>query len=108
MRALIAATCFVLSAHAHGEKLALGSMEVQGCAKGKERATLILEVSAPQFQRVHEELRLCAEHGVAAATLPALLKKTPAAALVFWEEFQLCSRYTEWEQAQLFVERSCR
>lgn len=72
------------------------------------RDALVLKVSAPQFARVRDELRVCAAQGVAAATLPALLKQLPAAARLFWEEFELCSRHTEWREAELFVEKSCR
>jgi hypothetical protein len=28
--------------------------------------------------------------------------------LVFREEFQFCSRYTEWEQAELLIEKAYR
>jgi hypothetical protein len=114
-RTLIAVAFLVFPAHALAEKLSLGSMELQPCSKtesatarwGKQRATLFLEISAPHFQRVQDELRLCAEHGVAAAKLDALLKNLPAAAPAFWDEFQVCSRYTEWLDADLFVETAC-
>ena len=88
--------------------LALGSMDLGPCTRGTERATLVLEISAPNFRRVEKELRSCAADGVAAATLPALLKNLPAAAPRFWEEFQVCTRYTEWVSADLTVEKSCR
>lgn len=115
-RALMALAFLAFSSHGVAEKLALGSMELQACSKsgsaavrkGMERATLFLEVSAPNFQRVQAELRQCAEHGVAAATLPALLKNLPGAAPAFWEEFYVCTRYTEWVSADLSIESSCR
>jgi hypothetical protein len=115
-RVFIAIALVVFSAQAFAEKLALGSMDMQPCAKtesatvrkGQQRATLFLEISAPNFQRVQDELRHCAEHGVAAATLPALLKNLAGAAPAFWEEFQVCTRYTEWVSADLSVETFCR
>lgn len=103
---MLAAISF--AAPAAAEKLALGSMELAACSKGKERATLVLEVSAPQFQRVRHELRNCAEQGVAAATLPALIEKRPDAEPAFWDEFRLCTRYTEWISAELSIQTSCR
>ena len=114
-RTLIAIVFLGLASPALAEKLSLGSMELQACSKadsasvrsGKQRATLFLEISAPHFQRVQNELKHCADHGVAAATLPALLKNLPGAAPAFWEEFQVCTRYTEWLNADLFVETSC-
>lgn len=88
---------------AAAERLPLGTMKTESC-----RAHLYLEISAPQFKRVAEELRFCAERGVQAATLPGLIKNHNAAASRFWQEFQQCSRYVEWDDAELGVERSCR
>jgi transposase InsO family protein len=105
---LIAIVFLAFSPLAGAEQLALGSMELQVCAKGRERATLVLEIEAPNFRRVRDELRQCAKDGVAAATLPALLKKQPAAEPLFWEEFQHCSRYTEWISAELSIQTFCR
>lgn len=114
-RTFIAIAFLVFAPQVSAEKLSLGSRDIEPCSKsesatvrwGKQRATLFLEISAPHFQRVQHELRQCAEHGVAAATLDALLKNLPAAAPAFWAEFQVCSRYTEWLNADLFVEKSC-
>jgi len=110
-RALLAAAFLALPAEgAETEKLALGSLDLQPCpnAKGRERATLFLEISAPNFRRVQDELRECAALGVKAATLPALLKNLPAAQAEFWVEFRMCSRYTEWADANLSVKTACR
>jgi hypothetical protein len=115
-RTLVAIAFLAFASHALAEKFSLGSMELQPCSKtesatvrwGKQRASLFLEISAPHFPRVQDELKHCAEHGVAAATLDALLKNLPAAAPAFWAEFQVCSRYTEWLNADLFVETSCQ
>lgn len=114
-RTLIAVAFLAFASDARAEKFPLGSRDVEPCSKsesatvrrGKQRATLFLEISAPHFQRVQDELKHCAESGVAAATLDALLKNLPAAAPAFWAEFEVCSRYTEWLDADLFVERSC-
>jgi hypothetical protein len=57
---------------------------------------------------VKSELKHCAEHGVATASLDALLKNLPAAAPALWAEFRVCARYTEWLDADLVVETSCR
>jgi hypothetical protein len=105
---LLVLALLAFSADGIAEKLALGSMELKTCAKGRERATLVLEIEAPHFQRVQHELKTCAEQGVASATLPALLKNLPAAQPAFWEEFRVCTRYTEWLNAALSVESSCR
>jgi hypothetical protein len=107
-RTLVAAALLACSPHAAAEKLALGSLELEACTKGRSRATLVLEIEAPNFQRVQHELKTCAEHGVATATLPALLKKEPAAAPAFWEEFRVCTRYTEWISAELSIQTTCR
>jgi hypothetical protein len=107
-RALLLLAFLGFSADALAEKFALGSMEVQACAKGRERATLVLEIEAPDYRRVQHELKACAEHGVASATLPALLKKEPSAEPAFWEEFRVCSRYTEWISAELSIRTDCR
>lgn len=108
MRRILAIVFVAFSGSAAAEKLALGSMELQSCTKGRERATLVLDIEAPNFQRVQHELRACAEHGVATVTLPALLKKEPEAAPVFWEEFRVCTRYTEWISAELSIQTFCR
>lgn len=107
-RTLTAIVLVALPGIAAGEKLALGTMELQSCTKGRERATLVLDIEAPNFQRVQHELKACAEHGVATATLPALLKKEPEAAPAFWEEFRVCTRYTEWISAELSIRTFCR
>ena len=99
---LIAAAGFAFCAAAGAEMLELGSMKMRPCEK------VVLEIRAPHFARVKDEIRRCAERGVAAATLPALLKNLPAAEPAFWEEFQLCSRYTEWAHAHLSVQKRCR
>jgi hypothetical protein len=114
-RILVALGFLAFASHASAEKLSLGSRDIEPCSKsesaavrwGKERATLFLEISAPHFQRVHDELKQCAASGVAAATLDALLKNLPAAAPEFWAEFEVCSRYTEWLDADLVVETAC-
>ena len=85
------------------ERLPLGTIKSEAC-----RSHLYLEISAPQFKRVEGELRFCAERGVQAATLPALINNQNAAMSRFWQEFQQCSRYVEWIDAELAVERSCR
>lgn len=108
MNVLLALVLATLSANAAAEKVALGSMELEACAKGRGRATLVLDIEAPNFQRVQHELKACAENGVAAATLPALLRKEPAAAPAFWDEFRLCTRYTEWISAELSIQTFCR
>lgn len=108
VRALLVLAFLGFSAHGLAEKLALGSMELKACARGHERATLVLEIEAPYFQRVQHELKSCAEQGVASATLPALLKNLPAAQPAFWEEFRVCTRYTEWLNAALSVQTICR
>ena len=107
-RMVVAAALLACSSHASAEKLALGSVELEACTKGRSRATLVLEIEAPDFQRVRHELKTCADHGVATATLPALIKKEPAAAPAFWEEFRVCTRYTEWISAELSIQTSCR
>lgn len=107
-RILFAAALLAFWPHGRAETLALGSIDLKACSKGKERATLVLEIEAPNFQRVRDELQACAAHGVAAATLPALIEDQPGAAPVFWEEFELCSRYTEWISAELSIQTACR
>jgi hypothetical protein len=107
-RTLIAIAFLAFPPEGLAEKFALGSMDLKPCSKGKERATLFLEISAPNLWRVQEELKDCAEHSVAAATLPALLKNLPVAEHEFWAEFKVCTRYTEWVNANLSIERSCR
>jgi hypothetical protein len=114
-RAFVAIAFLVFASASLAEKLSLGTRDMEPCSKsesatvrwGKQRATLFLEISAPHFQRVQDELKQCAEHGVAAASLDALLKNLPAASAAFWAEFHVCSRYTEWLDADLFVEKSC-
>ena len=109
MRKILAAlACLAISSSGLAEKLALGSIELDACPKGRERITLFLDIEAPNFKRVQHELKTCAEYGVASATLPALLKKAPEAAPTFWEEFRVCTRYTEWISAELSIRRSCR
>jgi hypothetical protein len=107
-RALAAGVLLALSSHAAAEKLALGTMDLQACARGKERATLVLDVEAPDIHRVRGELRRCAEHGVATVTLPALIRRQPSAVPEFWEEFKVCARYTEWISAELSIHTTCR
>ena len=107
-RMLLAAALLALPGHGLAEKFAIGSMALKACDKGEQRATLFLEVSAPHFPRVQHELRQCAAYGVKAATLPALVKKLPGAEPRFWEEFLVCTRYTEWSDADLSIETSCR
>lgn len=102
-RALLLVLLLAATGTAAAERLPLGTMKTEAC-----RAHLYLEISAPQFKRVEEELRFCAERGVEAATLSALIKNHNAAASRFWQEFQQCSRYVEWINAELAVERSCR
>jgi hypothetical protein len=105
---LLAAVLVAFSGAALAEKFPIGFMELRPCTKGQERATLFLEISAPNLPRVQGELRQCAAYGVKAATLPALLKKLPGAEPRFWEEFIVCTRYTEWSDADLSIETSCR
>jgi hypothetical protein len=107
-RMLLAAALLALPGPSLAEKFAIGSMALKACDKGEQRATLFLEVSAPHLARVQHELRQCAAYGVKAATLPALLKKLPGAEPRFWEEFLVCTRYTEWSDADLSIETSCR
>ncbi len=111
-RMLLAAALLTLSSASLAEKFAIGSIALKSCQegqqRGEQRATLFLEVSAPNFPRVQHELRQCAAYGVKAATLPALLKKLPGADSRFWEEFLVCTRYTEWSDADLSIETSCR
>jgi len=107
-RILLAAVLIALSGAALAEKFPIGWMALKPCTKGQERATLFLEISAPNFPRVQGELRQCAAYGVKAATLPALVKKLPGAEPRFWEEFIVCTRYTEWSDADLSIETSCR
>ena len=85
------------------ERLSLGTVKKEAC-----RANLYLEISAPQFKRVQGELRFCAERGVQAATLAGLIDNRNGATARFWQEFQQCSRYVEWDDAELAVEKSCR
>jgi hypothetical protein len=114
-RTLVAVAFLAFASQALAEKLFLGSMEIQPCSKsesanvraGKQRASLFLEINAPHFQRVRYELKHCADHSVAAASLPALLKNLSGAQPAFWAEFKLCTRYTEWLEADLLVETSC-
>jgi hypothetical protein len=107
-RIVLAALLLCLSSASLAEKFAIGSMALKACEKGQQRATLFLEISAPNFARVQHELRQCAAFGVRAATLPGLLKKLPGAEPRFWEEFLVCTRYTEWSDADLTIETSCR
>lgn len=109
-RRLLAAALLALSSTVLAEKLPIGWTELKPCPKGggQQRTTLFLEISAPNFSRVQHELRQCAAYGVRIATLPALLKKLPGAEPRFWEEFIVCTRYTEWSDADLSVETSCR
>ena len=102
-RALLLVLLVAATGSAAAERLALGTVKTEAC-----RAHLYLDISAPQFKRVEEDLRFCAERGVQAATLPALIKNQNAATSRFWQEFQQCSRYVEWVDAELAVERSCR
>jgi len=107
-RMLLAAALLALSSASLAEKFEIGSIALKACDKGQQHSTLFLEVSAPNFPRVQHELRQCAAYGVKAATLPALLKKLPGADSRFWEEFLVCTRYTEWSDADLSIETSCR
>lgn len=102
-RTLTLALLLAATGTAAAERLPLGTVKTEAC-----RAHLYLEISAPQFKRVEGELRFCAERGVQAATLPALIRNHGTAASRFWQEFQQCSRYVEWDDAELAVERSCR
>lgn len=71
-----------------------------------ERSFIAATLAA--FSSLQEELKACAAHGVAAATLPALIDERPGAAPVFWEEFEVCTRYTEWIRAELSLRTFCR
>jgi hypothetical protein len=102
-RALMLVLLVAATGTAAAERLALGTVKTEAC-----RAHLYLDISAPHFKRVEQELRFCAERGVQAATLPALIRNHNTAASRFWQEFQQCSRYVEWLDAELAVERSCR
>ena len=102
-RALMALALFAIASPALAQKFSLGSASVQACSK-----TLVLTISAPNFPRVQGELRQCAEQGVATATLRALVRNAPGSAAAFWTEFQVCTRYIEWDSADLSVEGSCR
>jgi hypothetical protein len=67
LKGLVAILLLAAAGAALAERLPLGTMKTQSC-----RAELYLEISAPQFKRVAEELRFCAERGVQAATLQPL------------------------------------
>jgi hypothetical protein len=88
---------------AAAERLALGTLKKQAC-----RTDLYLDITAPRFYRVQEELKFCAARGVQAATLTGLIDNRNGANSRFWQEFQQCSRYVEWDDAELAVEKSCR
>ena len=88
---------------AAAERLSLGTLKKDAC-----RSHLYLEISAPQFKRVQGDLQFCAERGVEAARLNELVDNRNGAASRFWQEFQQCSRYVEWYDAELAVQRSCR
>ena len=102
-RALLLVLLLTATGSVAAERLALGTLKKQSC-----RANLYLEINAPQFHRVQGELRFCAERGVQAATLAGLIDHRNGATSRFWQEFQQCSRYVEWEDAELAVEKSCR
>lgn len=102
-KTLLLALLIASTGTAAAERLSLGTVKKDAC-----RTDLYLEISAPQFKRVQGDLQFCAERGVQAATLPALIKNHNAAASRFWQEFQQCSRYVEWDEAELAIERSCR
>jgi hypothetical protein len=85
------------------ERLPIGTLKKAAC-----RTHLYLDISAPQFYRVQKDLRFCAERGVQAATLTGLIDNRNGATSRFWQEFQQCSRYVEWDDAELAVEKSCR
>jgi hypothetical protein len=101
-KVLMLALLFASTATA-AERLSLGTLKKDAC-----RAHLYLEISAPQFKRVQGDLQFCAERGVQAARLNELVDNRNGAASRFWQEFQQCSRYVEWDDAELAVERSCR
>jgi len=90
-------------AQVQAERLPLGTLKKEAC-----RTHLYLEITAPEFHRVRGDLRFCAERGVQAATLSGLIDNRNGATSRFWQEFQQCSRYVEWIDAELAVERSCR
>lgn len=102
-RALLLALLLAATGSVAAERLALGTLKKEAC-----RAHLYLEISAPQFKRVQGELQFCAERGVQAATLTGLIDNRNHATSRFWQEFQQCSRYVEWLDAELAVEKSCR
>ena len=100
-KAMLLALLFASIGTAAAERLALGTLKKDAC-----RSHVYLEITAPQFKRVQGDLQLCAERGVQAATLS--VDNRNGAASRFWQEFQQCSRYVEWYDAELAVQRSCR
>jgi hypothetical protein len=102
-KGLLLALLLASTGSAAAERLALGTLAKEAC-----RAHLYLEISAPQFQRVQQELKFCAQRGVQAATLHGLIDNQNGANSRFWQEFQQCSRYLEWVDAELGVRKSCR
>ena len=100
---LILALLLASTGDAAAERLSLGTLKKNAC-----RSHLYLEISAPQFKRVQGDLQFCAERGVQAARLNELMDNRNGAASRFWQEFQQCSRYVEWDAAELAVQHSCR
>lgn len=102
-RALMLILLAASTGSAAAERLSLGTLKKHAC-----RSHVYLEISAPQFKRVQGDLQFCAERGVQAARLDELVDNRNGAASRFWQEFQQCSRYVEWHDAELAVQRSCR
>ena len=92
-RALMLVLLLSATGSVAAERLPLGTLKKEAC-----RANLYLDISAPQFHRVQGELRFCAR----------LIDNRNGAMSRFWREFQQCSRYVEWDDAELAVEKSCR
>lgn len=102
-KAMLLALLLASTGTAAAERLSLGTLKKDAC-----RTDLYLEITAPQFKRVQGDLQFCAERGVQAATLNGLVDNRNGAASRFWQEFQQCSRYVEWTDAELAVQKSCR
>lgn len=72
-----------------------------------QRATLRLDVSSPNFVQAQNQLNMCAQQGVAAATLASLITNLSGAAPAFWATFQGCAANIPWANANLHVDYQC-
>src|SRR5262249_33442840 len=125
-KALIAIMLATFWSNAHAERMRIGWMNIQPCSTvewrndglfglpsptvrtAAQEAALFLDIDATDFQQVQSELSSCAQEGVAAATLAALLTDLPGAAPAFWTAFGSCASNINYFDASLSVETACQ